>query len=59
MSAGAVEHEQLELLHDPTTGSAAGLKLGGGKAVLIDDGCWQDREVRAARLLAFADPTVS
>jgi leucine dehydrogenase len=32
--------------------SAAGLNLGGGKAVLIDDGGWEDRE---ARLLAFAD----
>jgi leucine dehydrogenase len=31
--------------------SAAGLRVGGGKAVLIDDGHWQDRE---ARLLAFA-----
>lgn len=32
--------------------AAAGLSLGGGKAVLLDDGCWQDR---AARMLAFAD----
>jgi glutamate dehydrogenase/leucine dehydrogenase len=32
--------------------AAAGLRLGGGKAVLIDDGCWEDRE---ARLLAFAE----
>ncbi|HEX3510984.1 MAG TPA: Glu/Leu/Phe/Val dehydrogenase dimerization domain-containing protein [Solirubrobacteraceae bacterium] len=32
--------------------SAAGLSLGGGKAVLLDDGEWHDRE---ARLLAFAD----
>jgi glutamate dehydrogenase/leucine dehydrogenase len=32
--------------------SAAGLRLGGGKAVLVDDGRWEDRE---ARLLAFAD----
>ncbi|MGB2711538.1 MAG: Glu/Leu/Phe/Val dehydrogenase dimerization domain-containing protein, partial [Conexibacter sp.] len=32
--------------------SAAGLRLGGGKAVLVDDGGWEDRE---ARLLAFAD----
>jgi glutamate dehydrogenase/leucine dehydrogenase len=32
--------------------AAAGLSLGGGKAVLVDDGRWQDRE---ARLLAFAD----
>ncbi|HYV14782.1 MAG TPA: Glu/Leu/Phe/Val dehydrogenase dimerization domain-containing protein [Conexibacter sp.] len=32
--------------------SAAGLRLGGGKAVLIDDGRWEDRE---ARMLAFAD----
>ncbi len=32
--------------------SAAGLSLGGGKAVLMDDGEWHDRE---ARMLAFAD----
>jgi glutamate dehydrogenase/leucine dehydrogenase len=32
--------------------SSAGLRLGGGKGVLIDDGEWEDRE---ARLLAFAD----
>jgi glutamate dehydrogenase/leucine dehydrogenase len=32
--------------------AAAGLSLGGGKAVLLDDGEWQDRE---ARMLAFAD----
>ena len=32
--------------------SAAGLHLGGGKAVLVDDGEWDDRDTR---LLAFAD----
>jgi glutamate dehydrogenase/leucine dehydrogenase len=32
--------------------AAAGIFVGGGKAVLLDDGAWQDRE---ARLLAFAD----
>ncbi len=32
--------------------SAAGLDLGGGKAVLVDDGEWEHRE---ARLLAFAE----
>jgi leucine dehydrogenase len=32
--------------------AAAGLRYGGGKAVLIDDGRWEDRN---ARLLAFAD----
>jgi leucine dehydrogenase len=31
--------------------SAAGLNLGGGKAVLIDDGRWEDRE---PRMLAYA-----
>jgi glutamate dehydrogenase/leucine dehydrogenase len=32
--------------------AAAGLRLGGGKAVLVDDGGWDDRELR---LLAFGD----
>jgi len=32
--------------------SAAGLNLGGGKAVLLDDGEWEDRD---ARLRAFGD----
>jgi len=32
--------------------AAAGLRLGGGKAVLVDDGRWEDRD---ARLRAFAD----
>jgi len=33
--------------------AAAGLDLGGGKAVLVDDGHWGDAGVRKARLLAF------
>jgi glutamate dehydrogenase/leucine dehydrogenase len=34
--------------------SAAGLDLGGGKAVLVDDGAWAAPETRRARMLAFA-----
>jgi len=34
--------------------SAAGLDLGGGKAVVLDDGAWTDPARRAARLRAFA-----
>jgi len=34
--------------------AAAGLDLGGGKAVLIDDGRWSDPTMRTARLHAFA-----
>ncbi|HXE43918.1 MAG TPA: Glu/Leu/Phe/Val dehydrogenase dimerization domain-containing protein [Conexibacter sp.] len=34
--------------------SAAGLDLGGGKAVVLDDGAWSDPGRRAARLRAFA-----
>ena len=35
--------------------SAAGLDLGGGKAVLIDDGAWGSPATRRARMLALAD----
>jgi leucine dehydrogenase len=34
--------------------AAAGLDLGGGKAVLVDDGRWDEADVRRARLMAFA-----
>ena len=33
--------------------SAAGLDLGGGKAVLVDDGGWRDPELREARMRAL------
>jgi glutamate dehydrogenase/leucine dehydrogenase len=34
--------------------SAAGLELGGGKSVLLDDGQWADPDLRRARMHAFA-----
>jgi glutamate dehydrogenase/leucine dehydrogenase len=34
--------------------AAAGLDVGGGKAVLVDDGAWATPETRRARMLAFA-----
>lgn len=46
--------DALELARTMTLkNAAAGLDLGGGKAVLVNDGEWADPSVRSSRLLAF------
>ena len=53
--AEAAAIDALRLAHAMTLkNAAAGLDVGGGKAVLVDDGAWASPTTRRARLLAFA-----
>jgi glutamate dehydrogenase/leucine dehydrogenase len=54
VSAGATDALRLARAMSLKNASA-GLDLGGGKAVLIDDGRWRDPVVRRARMSAFAE----